>query len=193
MTKNSNTRVTDPQIAAVTEGDDRKAATPDTTASGMDIDFEATVNGLVEAFQPLAAQLARLEKANELWQRAGYAPTNRDGEVMDLRELNRIRSQIAYAMRGLWNTAFETGGRFKSTGDLLAEAQFRAHQVAENDPEGADVHRVTLAQTIAEHAHDNVARPLAVAAESIYEMMLGVPMQEKAAAPKAKKVTDFTF
>lgn len=200
MAKNSSTTVVDAEaIATATE--DKGAIVADTDRSGDGIDFNAAVQGLVDAFQPFAEQLARLEKANDQFAAAGYAPRDRrTGEIGDIRSLKAVRASIAYMARTAVNLAEGSARYPDGTKTQMDRAEFEFERELANDGESVNLDRLAAFKRVTEHTHFNLARPLAAAMEGVYELMLGIPMERETAAQNpnhrasaAKKKVEIDF
>lgn len=191
--RNTNTTVTDPQVSGSSE-EDKSLVVVDHDRSGLDIDREATVNAIVAAFQPIGAQISRLERANELYQSAGYGYTDRSGKTLDIRQLNSTKATLGIICRMAVSLA-EGNRRFPDgTKAMLDQAEFKFDSMIDNDPQHASLDRLAADKRIAHHAHFNVALPLAEAMRSVYETLMGEPMpDEKAPKEAAKKRVEIDF
>jgi biotin carboxyl carrier protein len=150
------------------------------------IDHRAFVDGVVAAFQPLAEQIARLEKANEMASDFGYNGKNRStGEEYELRQLNALRSALRLVCRIAVNYAdgsekYPNGTRavmHQAAGAMTAAAEAEANDEAQT--------RAGFMKNVGDHAHMNIGSPLAEAFHGIYEALLGEPLPAEEARDRA--------
>jgi hypothetical protein len=153
--------------------------------AGQHIDHEAVVNAIVDAFQPLAHQMSRLDRANEIAVDRNYTGKKNDGTHWDLRQLGSLKSTLRIACQMIVSVA-EGSPRFPvGTKAGKMQAAFDLNNCIKDDPGSAEEPRLGFMRMVADHSHDNIASPLAQAMEAVYEALIGEPLprQTQAARP----------
>ena len=186
MPRNTRTNSADPAVASVAT-EDASTVVVDNDRSGLDIDHDGVVNAIVEAFQPLGVQISRLEVANEQFKKAGYAYTTRDGEVLDIRQLNSAKATLGIMCRMAISMAEGSRRYPDGTKALLDQAEFRFDRMADSDPNHPSLDRLAAYKRVAHHAHFNIALPLAEAMRSVYETLIGEPLDTEERPAKDAK------